>query len=198
GGDGIHLTTRTVINNYGGIYGGGGGGGSIGLAYPINIDLGCIPFIGCFNYDFQIGVGIGGGGGSASGLGGAVPSGSIAICSFSAGQDATSGHTSVPGNGNGLAVPISLTYSGVGVQITPTGGGGNGGAFGQPGTSGSLSVCIALVVPIVGNINLACPNVANPGSPGQPGLAIKRNGNQLTGVADGTYNNNQVKGQVTP
>lgn len=193
GGDAMHLTTRTIINNYGGIYGGGGGGGSIGLAYPISIN---IPLIG--SYNFQIGIGIGGGGGSASGQGGSVPSGSIAVGGFYAGLDATPGHNSIPGSGSGLAVPISITYSGIGVQLTPVGGGGDGGPFGQPGTSGSLSVCIALVVPIVGTINIACPTVANPGPPGQPGLAIKRNNNSLTGVADGTYNNNQVKGQVAP
>lgn len=190
GGDAMLLSTRTVINNYGGIYGGGGGGASIGLLFSTSV-----PIVGTLT----IGAGVGGGGGSASGLGGTTTAGGIAVGLFYDGTDATAGHNSVPGTGNGVALPVSITYSGVGIMLTPNGGGGDGGAFGQPGTQGSLGLCVSIVgIPIIGTINLGCFNAGVGPNGGQPGLAIKRNNHPLTNIADGVYNNNQIKGRVAP
>lgn len=188
GGDAMSLTTRTVINNYGGIYGGGGGGASIGLSTSFSI----------IGINITLGFGLGGGGGSELGIGGAPPSGNVVLGGYAAGADATAGHNSVAGAGGAFSAPISITYSGIGIQVTPTGSGGDGGAYGQPGTQGSLGVCIGLVVPLLGNVNLGCFNQNVFANGGLPGLAIKRNSNPLQNINDGAYNNNQVKGQVAP
>ena len=194
GGNGLDLTTRTILRNTGQIYAGGGGGGSIGLSYTSP----GIPILGTIN----IGFGVGGGGGSESGAGGSTPSGGINLGYYVSGTSATSGSASLPGNGGSITIPIPINISIVTITITPQVYGGDGGGFAQQGTPASLAIGlqICLAIPIIGticpiNINLPVPVG---GAPGNPGLAIKRNGNPLTGLPDGTYNSFQVKGTVAP
>lgn len=201
GGDAMHLTTRTIINNTGGaIYGGGSGGGSVGFA----IGTPSIPIIG----SIVIGFGMCGGGGSESGLGGVTNSGGITIGIFSNGDTATCCVNSIPGAGPQATYPISIPISVATVNITPQAWGGNGGAFGQQGTQGyidvELEVCVA--IPIIGNVCIPIPINALLGGllpyygpvSEPPGMAIKRNNNPLGGIADGTYNGAQIKGKVGP
>ena len=194
GGNALNLTTQTAIQTIGQIYGGGGGGGSIGLSYTSP----SIPIIG----SITLGFGVGGGGGSENGQGGTVPSGGITLGAYNAGTSATSTIYSVPGIGGQITASIPITISVATITITPNVLGGNGGAFAQAGTSGSatvgLQVCVQ--IPFIGNIcplNLTLP-IPIGGAGGAPGLAIKRNGNPLQGVADGTYNSFQIKGTVAP
>ncbi|MCW3127933.1 MAG: hypothetical protein JWO03_3591 [Bacteroidetes bacterium] len=194
GGNALNLTTRTILRNTGQIYAGGGGGGSIGLSYTSP----SIPIIG----HITLGFGVGGGGGSENGQGGTVPSGGITLGYYRAGTAATSGVNSVPGTGGQIVVPIPITISVATITITPNVIGGNGGGYAQPGTASSLnihlSVCVS--IPIIGTICPINTNLPVPlgGGPGNPGLAVKRNGNPLQGLPDGPYNSFLVKGTVAP
>lgn len=197
GGNAISLTTRTIIKNYGAIYGAGGGGGSVGLL----IQSPSLPLVG----SIAIGVGFGGGGGSETGKGGAVPSGALNIGIFNGGSNATAGVYSVPGVGGVGNVNVPITINPLTVNINPTANGGNGGPFGQPGTSGYLDVSITacVAIPIIGSV---CVPIPIPGgflpyfgpAGGQPGNAIKRNGQPLVGITDGSYSSSQIKGVVGP
>lgn len=198
GGDAMNLTTRTVLFNNGAIYGGGSGGGSVGLA----LGTPSIPIIG----SIVIGFGFCGGGGSESGLGGVTNPGGITIGLFQNGGDATCCASSVPGIGPQQNFPINIPISIASINITPDIDGGDGGAFGQQGTQGFIDVEIEVCVniPIIGNICIPIPvnqllggvlPFFGPQS-AQPGKAIKRNNNPLTGIPDGTYNGAQVKGKV--
>lgn len=196
GGDAMNLTSRTVLQNNGAVYGGGSGGGSAGFA----IGTPNIPIIG----QIVIGFGMCGGGGSESGQGGVTNPGGLNIGIFQNGGNATCCVTSVPGLGPTANYPISIPISVASVNITPSAYGGNGGAFGQQGTQGyidvDLEVCVT--IPFLGQI---CIPIPIPGgflpfygpASGAPGKAIKRNNNPLTGVPDGTYNSAQVKGVVS-
>jgi len=198
GGNAMNLTSKTVLQNYGAIYGGGGGGGSVGFALGISN----IPIIG----GFAIGFGFCGGGGSESGAGGTVNhGGGINLGIFDNGGNATCCVGSIPGAGPTATYPINIPISIATIIITPSAYGGNGGAFTQAGTRGyinvSLQVCVS--IPIIGTI---CIPIPIPGgflpfygpAGGAPGEAIKRNSHPLTGLADGTYNTQQVKGVVGP
>ena len=198
GGNAMNLTTKTVLQNYGAIYGGGGGGGSVGFALGVSN----IPIIG----GFAIGFGFCGGGGSESGAGGLINNGvGINLGIFDNGGNATCCIGSIPGLGPSANYPINIPINIVTITITPSAHGGDGGGFTQPGTKGymnvSLTVCVA--IPIIGTI---CIPIPIPGgflpfygpAGGNPGEAIKRNNNPLTGLSDGTYNTTQVKGVVGP
>ncbi len=196
GGDAMHLTTRTILNNNGAIYGGGSGGGSVGFA----IGTPSIPLIG----SIVIGFGLCGGGGSELGQGGVTNPNGVTLGVFQNGGNATCCVTSTPGLGPNATYPISIPISVASVNITPNGYGGDGGGFGQQGTQGYIDVDIDVCVsiPFLGNI---CIPIPIPGgflpfygpSSGLPGKAIKRNGNPLTGIADGTYSSSQYKGVVS-
>jgi hypothetical protein len=193
GGNALNLTTQTAIQTIGQIYAGGGGGGSVGLSYTSP----SIPIIG----SISLGFGAGGGGGSENGQGGTVPTG-ITLGFFNAGTAATSTTSSIPGIGGQITASIPITISVATITITPNVLGGDGGGFAQGGTGGTatvgLQVCVQ--IPFIGNIcplNLTLP-IPIGGTGGAPGLAIKRNGNPLQGVADGTYNSFQIKGTVAP
>jgi hypothetical protein len=198
GGNAMNLTSKTVLQNNGSIYGGGGGGGSVGFA----IGVSNIPIIG----GFSLGFGFAGGGGSEDGAGGTINNGTgINLGIFDAGGNATCCVGSVPGAGPVANYPITIPISIASIDITPTANGGNGGAFATAGTKGyinvTLKVCVA--IPIVGTI---CIPIPIPGgflpfygpAGGAPGAAIKRNNNNLTGIADGTYSTTQIKGVVGP
>lgn len=197
GGIGMNLTTRTVLQNTGAVYGGGSGGGSIGLV----VGTPNIPIIG----PIDIGVGFAGGGGSELGAGGIINANGINIGIFKNGTAATCCVGSVPGLGGTETYPINIPISIATIEITPSGGGGNGGGFGQQGQPGwvNVSITVCVDIPIIGNI---CIPIPIPGgflpyygqASGPPGNAIKRNNNPLTGLADGTYNGSQVKGVVGP
>jgi hypothetical protein len=193
GGNALNLTTRTVIRNYGQIYGGGGGGSSAGLTYSTP----SIPIIG----SISLGFGSGGGGGSENGQGGSTPTG-VSLGYYSAGNSATSGVNSVPGTGGVINVPINIPISVATITLTPQVYGGNGGGFATAGGQGSFAVGIraCVSVPFIGTICPLNTNIPFSGSPngGQRGLAIKRNGNPLQGIPDAFYNTTQVKGQVAP
>ncbi len=198
GGNAANLTTRTILQNHGAIYGGGSGGGSVDLA----LGTPNIPIIG----PITIGFGFCGGGGSESGKGGLINGGGgITLGLFQPGGDATCCIGSVPGLGPQANYPISIPISVATINITPSAHGGDGGPFTTTGTPGyidvSLEVCVS--IPIIGNI---CIQIPIPGGllpyygpNSEPaGWAIKRNSNLLTGLNDGTYNSAQVKGQVGP
>lgn len=195
GGNAMELTTKTTLVNNGYIYGGGSGGSSVGLSFSFPI-----PVIGG---SFTVGFGLGGGGGSTDGAGGAAPG--TAVGFFEDGTAATSGVGSTPGTGGSASYPISVSV-GVGtLEITPSGNGGNGGSFGQRGGAGYLDVSLAFVVsvPIIGTTRIPIPI---PGglvplygpTAGNAGLAVKRNGNILIGLADGSYSTLFIKGDVQP
>jgi hypothetical protein len=197
GGNAMNLTSKTVLQNYGSIYGGGGGGGSVGFAFGVTN----IPIIG----GFAIGFGFAGGGGSENGAGGTINQGGINIGLFDNGGNATCCVGSVPGAGPSANYPINIPINIVTIEIDPTAHGGNGGGFTQAGTQGylnvTLQVCVA--IPIIGTVCIPIPipgNVLPYYGPagGSPGEAIKRNNNPLTGLSDGTYNTTQVKGVVGP
>ncbi|MFN8288566.1 MAG: hypothetical protein U0V74_17555 [Chitinophagales bacterium] len=195
GGMAMNLTTRTILQNNGAIYGGGSGGGSVGFA----LGTPSIPIIG----QIVIGFGMCGGGGSESGAGGVTNPGGINIGVFQSGTAATCCVGSVPGDGATANYPISIPISVATINITPSAYGGDGGPFGQQGQQGYIDVDIEVCVsiPIIGQI---CIPIPIPGGflpfygpqSGPAGNAIKRNGNPLTGVNDGTYNSAQVKGVV--
>ena len=197
GGNAMNLTTKTVLQNNGAIYGGGGGGGGVGfvLATPN------IPLIG----SIAIGFGFCGGGGSENGQGGVVNPGGISIGLFQNGGNATCCIASIPGAGPSATYPINIPISIATIEITPSAYGGNGGGYGQSGTAGYINVTlqVCVTIPIIGTICIPIPIPGGflpfygpPG--GAPGEAIKRNNNPLTGIPDGTYNSAQVKGQVGP
>lgn len=190
GSNAIDLSVPTYIINTGEIYGGGGGGGSVGLG--VNIPV----------VNINLGIGAGGGGGSELGTGGAQ---TIPIPIWADGQAASGGVASIPGQGGNLSVPITIPISVVTVIVTPNANGGDGGGFGQNGTSGNLFVNVVarISIPIVGNVtilnvNLPDPPVSSFPAGGQAGMAIKRNGNAVIGVADGLYQTTRVKGRVGP
>jgi hypothetical protein len=196
GGDALNLTTRTILVNNGSIFGGGSGGGSVGVSFGFSV-----PIVG----QITLGVGLGGGGGSELGLGGQSPQGGFNIGFFVNGTNATGGVNSIPGLGGLFTAPISIPISIATINIIPSGGGGDGGDFGKQGDPGfidlALQACVA--IPIIGT---TCINVPIPGGllpaygpvSGPPGLAVKRNGNPLTGLPDGAYFSTQVKGTVAP
>ncbi|MDW8274286.1 MAG: hypothetical protein RMJ53_08680, partial [Chitinophagales bacterium] len=196
GGNAINLTTRTVIQNNGLIFGGGGGGGSVGVSISFNV-----PIIG----NVTLGVGFGGGGGSESGKGGSsANNGGLTIGIFEPGQNATPGPNSVPGKGGSASLPLSIPISVATINVTPSGGGGNGGGFGQPGQPGfvDLTIQVCVTIPIIGttcfNVPLGgiVPVFGPPG--GNPGMAIKRNNHPLQGLPDGNYNSALIKGVIGP
>ncbi len=198
GGDAMNLTSRTILQNNGAIYGGGSGGGSVGFA----IGTPSIPIIG----SIVLGFGFCGGGGAEAGQGGVVnQGGGITLGLFQNGGDATCCVGSIPGAGPQANYPISIPISIATINITPTAHGGDGGAFAQTGTQGYLDIALQVCVniPIIGNI---CINIPIPGGllpfygpqSGLPGKAIKRNNHPLTGIPDGSYNSAQVKGVVSP
>jgi hypothetical protein len=198
GGNAMNLTTRTILQNYGAIYGGGSGGGSVGLALGVSN----IPIIG----GFAIGFGFCGGGGSESGKGGLInQGGGINIGLFQNGGDATCCVGSIPGLGPQANYPINIPISVATIVITPSAHGGDGAPFAQTGTQGyldvSLQVCVS--IPFLGTICIPIPIPGGllpyygPASAG-PGMAIKRNSNPLSGLSDGSYNSAQVKGVVGP
>lgn len=198
GGDGMVLTTRTILQNNGAIYGGGSGGGSVGFA----LGTPSIPIIG----PIIIGFGFCGGGGSESGQGGTITqNGGIAIGLFRDGGDATCCVNSIPGAGPQDNYPISIPISVASINITPTAHGGDGAPFGQTGTPGfidvALSVCVS--IPFIGNVCIPIPIPGgflpfNGPNSEPPGFAIKHGSNTLSGINDGTYNSAQVKGDVGP
>lgn len=197
GGNAMNLTSVTYLQNNGAIYGGGGGGGAVGFV----LSTPSIPVIG----SISIGFGFCGGGGSESGQGGVVNPNGISIGLFRNGGNATCCITSTPGLGPTANYPITIPISIASINITPSAYGGNGGGWATAGTAGyidvSLQVCVS--IPIIGNV---CVNIPIPGgflpfygpNGGNPGLAIKRNNNPLTGIADGSYSSAQVKGVVAP
>lgn len=192
GGNALSLSCRTTLqqNTFGYIYGGGGGGSSIGAGIPINLPVG----------NFAIAVGAGGGGGSNKGFGG-DPNGVLNL--FAGGQDATSGLTSIPGQGGVLNVPINIPISIVTISVNPQVFGGDGGAYGQSGQPGSfaLSLSASFSIPLIGTVTIPVPigNIPVPVLPGGlPGMAIKRNGFVLNGLPDGNYNTFFTKGSVGP
>ncbi|MBX2902529.1 MAG: hypothetical protein KF872_03150 [Chitinophagales bacterium] len=196
GGNALNLTTRTIIQNNGIIYGGGGGGGSVGVSFSFNV-----PVIGTVT----MGVGMGGGGGSESGKGGsATNNGGLTIGLFQSGQDATAGNNSIPGNGGAAALPISIPISIATINIIPSGGGGNGGGFAQAGQPGFIDIAIqaCVSIPIIGTtcFNIPLGGIVPVYGPagGNPGMAIKRNNHSLQGLPDGTYNSSFIKGIIGP
>jgi hypothetical protein len=184
GGNAVHLSTRTNIDNLGGyIFGGGGGGGSVALTI-INI-----PGFGTLSF------GAGGGGGAALGLGGS----SVLPILYSAGQDATGGVTGLGGAGGRLDQPISLSITGFTLTLTPTIVGGDGGNYGEDGDTGILFVNVDVAVPFLGSIynaNFPDPAPTNLPAAGQAGMAIKRFGNALISIVDGNYQTLNIKGAV--
>ena len=194
GGNALNLTTRTVIQNTGQIYAGGGGGGSIGLSYSSP----SFPIIG----SISLGFGCAGGGGSENGQGGSAPTGILTLGYYKAGTAATATVSSIPGIGGDINIPIPINISIATITITPNIQGGDGGAFADPGTAGSatISIGVCIQIPFIGNVCIGPIPIPIPvgGTGGTPGLAIKRNGNPLQGVADGTYNGFQIKGTVAP
>lgn len=184
GGDALHLSTRTNIDNLGGyIFGGGGGGGSVALTI-LNI-----PGFGTISF------GAGGGGGAADGLGGS----SVLPILYDAGQNAT-GHVSGQGGAGGrLDQPIPLSISGFTLTLTPTIIGGDGGDYGQDGDVGILFVNVDVQVPFLGSIfnqNFPDPAPTNLPAAGQAGMAIKRFNNQLISIIDANYQTLNIKGAV--
>lgn len=184
GGDAIHLTTRTNIDNVGGyIFGGGGGGGSVAL------QVFNIPGIGSISF------GAGGGGGAALGIGGnsALP------ILYSAGQDGTGGVNGLGGAGGNLNQPLVISIPGFTITVTPTVVGGNGGNYGMAGQTGVLFVNLDVAVQFFGSIfnaNFPDPPPSLLPAAGQPGMAIKRFGNQIISIQDGNYQTLSIKGEV--
>ncbi len=184
GGNAMHLSTRTNIDNLGGyIFGGGGGGGSVALTIV------SIPGFGTLSF------GAGGGGGAADGLGGA----SVLPILYEAGQDGTGGVSGLGGDGGRLDQPIPLSISGFTLTLTPTIIGGDGGDYGRDGDVGILFVNVDVQVPFLGSIfnqNFPDPPPTNLPAAGQAGMAIKRFGNPLISIIDGNYQTLSIKGAV--
>ncbi len=189
GGDAAHLTTKTTLQMGSNAFllSGGGGGGSVGLGLSIPIP-GLPPF--------GLGIGSGGGGGAALGTGGVS---TIAIPFWADGSDATGGPNGQPGDGGVLNVPITIPIvSGISITITPNVIGGDGGAFGNSGQTGNLTIQIVVTLPIIGNIPIPVPPITAFPPGGGPGMAVKRNGNILIGLPDGNYQTNFIRGTVGP
>lgn len=184
GGDAIHLSTRTNIDNLGGyIFGGGGGGGSVALTI-INI-----PGLGTISF------GAGGGGGAADGIGGA----SILPILYSAGADGTGGVSGQGGAGGVLNQPIAINIPGFTITLTPTIVGGDGGGYGEDGDTGILFVNVDVSVAFIGSIfnqNFPDPAPTNLPAAGQAGMAIKRFNNLLINIIDANYQTLNIKGEV--
>lgn len=185
GGNAIDMTCRTSIINYGFIYGGGGGGASVGFGQTFNI-----PLIG----NWTLGIGAGGGGGTADGIGGNT--GAIPLPIWADGDDASGGLAGQPGSGGVLNIPIPIPIGPVTITITPNVRGGDGGGYGLPGTDGDLTIGVSVAVPVVGTITLPIPPITGFPAGGLGGYAVKRNGYPLTGMPDGNYQTNSVRGQV--
>ncbi len=201
GGNAMNLTLpATIINNFN-IYGGGGGGSAMAFAIswtpppPANFVT-----LGIF-------IGGGGGGGAGGGLGGVAPGGIIGLSYYSPGTDGTSGQFGVGGNGGILNFPIPVTLGPVTIALNPDAVGGDGGGYGYPGTQGyfslTVSASVTINIPFIGPItipvvnNVPIPTPVPPPAVGQPGYAIKRNGNG-TNIADNFYNTTFLRGQVGP
>lgn len=184
GGDAIHLSVRTNIDNLGGyIFGGGGGGGSVAL------EVLAIPGIGSLTF------GAGGGGGAAGGLGGT----SLIPVLYASGQNAGTSVSASGGQGGQLNQPIPISISGFTITVTPTIIGGDGGGYGLPGNTGILFVNIDVAVPFFGsvfNANFPDPPPSLLPAAGQAGMAIKRAGNTLISINDGNYQTLNIKGEV--
>lgn len=192
GTDAMVLTTHTHLINTGRIYGGGGGGGSVGFLATIPIP----PPVGNFN----LGIGAGGGGGAQLGIGGDLGTG---FGFYEAGANAGSGILAQAGGGGILTTPISFAITVAQFTITPAVFGGNGGAYGQPGSSGTLTfnLDVTINVPLVGSISIFNQNFPDPPlstfpAGGLAGFAIKRNNNTLVGLIDGNYQTTNVRGEV--
>lgn len=201
GGNAMNLTLpATIINNFN-IYGGGGGGSAMAFAIswtpppPANFVT-----LGIF-------IGGGGGGGAGGGLGGQAPGGIIGLSYYSPGSDGTSGQFGVGGNGGILNFPIPVTLGPVTIALNPDAVGGNGGGYGYPGTQGyftlTVSASVTINIPFIGPVtipvvnNVPIPTPVPPPPVGQPGYAIKRNGN-ATNISDNFYNTAFLRGQVGP
>jgi hypothetical protein len=184
GGNAIHLSTRTNIDNLGGyIFGGGGGGGSVAL------EVVSIPGLGTISF------GAGGGGGAADGVGGS----SILPILYDAGQDGTGGVSGQGGMGGNLNQPIALNIPGFTITLTPTIVGGKGGNYGEDGDTGILFVNVDVAVAFLGSIynqNFPDPAPTNLPAAGQAGMAIKRFNNILISIIDGNYQTLNIKGAV--
>lgn len=184
GGDAIHLSTRTNINNTNGyIFGGGGGGGSVAL------EVASIPGIGSITF------GAGGGGGASLGLGGT----SLVPVLYDNGADATGGVNGHGGLGGNLNQPITINIPGFTITVTPTVQGGKGGEYGLAGDVGILFVNIDVSVSFLGSIynqNFPQPAIQNLPAAGQPGMAIKRFNNPLISIIDGNYQTLTIRGVV--
>ena len=204
GGDALELTTKTTFDLNGEIYGGGGGGAGIGTGLQFTIPI--------VNINIFLGLGYGGGGGSEDGLGGQAPNLGVVIGQIVPGGDATSGVTSVPGDGAQLAGGIDLVQViGAAVGVTIPGlyanlnGGlfaGDGGEYGEAGGNSNASVGIdigvAFSIPPFININIPIYNGSFPlgaANGGAPGYAIKTNTNTTINLV---LPNGYIKGAVAP
>ncbi len=189
GGTALNITAKTwLLMNNGHVFGGGGGGGSVGL--------GISGSIGPFNYNFSLGVG--GGGGAGGGLGGTSMTPPPL---FQPGQDGTPGLFGYGGQGGIMMFPINIPIGPVTVSIYPAAIGGKGGDYGHPGQMGYLNVSgqACANIPIIGQICAPLPIPAIPATfppGGNPGYAVKRNGNTLVGYPDNYYLTTFIKGQI--
>jgi hypothetical protein len=159
----------------------------------------------CIRYDSNLGFGVGGGGGSESGAGGSTPSGGIQSRLLCVWHQCYFGFSITPRQRRLYYHTYPYRYqhrdrSRSLLRYMEVMAGG----FAQSGTPAGLAVglqiCLAIplhryYMPI--NVRSSLP-VPVGSTPGAPGLAIKRNGNPLTGLPDGTYNSFQVKGTVAP
>ncbi|MEM0996040.1 MAG: hypothetical protein AAGN35_03125 [Bacteroidota bacterium] len=184
GGDAIHLSARTNIDNAGGyIFSGGGGGGSVALQVL------SIPGLGTLSF------GAGGGGGAALGTGGT----SLIPILYASGQNGTGGVSGQGGAGGNLNQPIAISIPGFTITVTPTVVGGDGGGYGQDGQVGVLFVNVDVAVQFIGSIfnqNFPDPPPSLLPAAGQAGMAIKRFGNLLISIQDGNYQTLNLKGEV--
>ena len=190
GGDAIHITTNTNILNNFNIYGGGGGGNA--MAFSVSQVLGPVT-LGIF-------LGSGGGGGAGGGIGGQLPPIVLGLTLYADGEDATSGQFGVHGEGGVLNFPFDIALGPVDVNIEPNTRGGDGGPYGFPGTVGTFNVDIGATINIspfppipIGPFPIPIP--ITPPLPGDPGYAIKRNGNTIN-IPDNNYNTSFLKGRV--
>ncbi len=189
GGNALDITVKTWLNMNGGhIFGGGGGGGSVGL--------GISGSIGPINYNFSFGVG--GGGGAGGGLGGTSMTPPPL---FQPGQDGTTGLFGYGGKGGVMLIPINIPIGPVTVSLYPAAFGGDGGDYGHPGKAGYLNVGgqACANIPFLGQVCVPLPIPAIPATfppGGNPGYAVKRNGNTLVGYPDNYYLTTFIKGQI--
>jgi hypothetical protein len=196
-------STITIVINAGATVCGMGGAGGVGSANPTSSCTGNAPGNGAaaghaLNLQFPVtltnngligggGGGGGGGAGASSGTlhaGGGGGGGGAGGAGGAAGGHNGSGAPLNPGNGtagtsttNGVGGVGGDTI--VGCNEANGGAGGDGGGLGASGSNGVTGTGGCTV-----------------GTGNGPGFAVKRNGNTLTGKADGTYSDANWKGQV--